>query len=404
MGANDKAKSMKRLTRRIGRTSILALVIVASGLTVFSAPVLARTKRALAAKPAAQVRIEHSVTALMDEFKVPGVSMVLIHGGKITWQRGFGVAKTGAGPVNPDTLFQAASISKTITAFACMRLVEAGKLKLDEDVNLSLRSWHIPPSDLSRNHAVTLRELLSHTAGINVDGFDGYVPGTQVPTLLQVLDGTPPSNSEAIRIENAPGEKYEYSGGGYTIVQQLLIDQTQTAFPPLMKRLALEPLQMHDSAYDQPLSQQLQARAAFPHDIDGKPLVGGAHIYPELAAAGLWTTAPDLARFAIAMQSALKGKPGSFLSATGANLMVAPVKDHSAMGIRQYGDQQSTYFIHTGSNEGYKSVLLFFPDGNGVVIMTNSDNGYKFSKALLPKIAAEYKWANSNPIEMLQNR
>jgi CubicO group peptidase (beta-lactamase class C family) len=385
--------------KRIRRDFILTLVMLASGLIAPCATALARTKRPPDAPFKAQNSIEQTIVRLMAQHHVPGASIVLIKDSKIAWQHGFGVAKKGAPWVNSGTKFQAASISKTLTAFASMRLVEAGKFRLDEDVNQMLSSWHIPPNDLTQKSKVTLRGLMSHTAGINVGGFDGYVPGIQVPTLLQVLDGIPPSNSEAIRVKHVPGEKYEYSGGGYTIVQQMLTDQTQMPFPLLMKRLVLDPLHMQDSAFDHPLSSQDQPKAAYPHSINGKPLEGGAHIYPELAAAGLWTTAPDLARFAIAMQSALKRKAGSLLSAPGANMMVTPVRGHSAMGLEQYGDQQNTYFVQTGSNEGYRSVLLFFPDGNGVVIMTNSDNGYKFSKSLLPKMAVAYGWVHKNPTE-----
>jgi CubicO group peptidase (beta-lactamase class C family) len=395
-------KRLQRLTKRTGQTSMFALAILASSFTTTSALARGESKRVHVSKSTAQVRIERDIAELMSQYRVPGVSIVLLREGKIAWQSGFGVVKKGAEPIKFDTQFQAASISKTITSFACMRMVEMGTLKLDEDVNLLLRSWQVPPSDLSLNSPVTLRGLLSHTAGINVDGFDGYASGTTVPNLIQILDGAPPSNSEAVRIKHMPGDIYEYSGGGYTIIQQLLIDKTREPFPGLMQRLVLKPLHMRDSAFDQPLPNQRQTKAAVPHDANGEPLKGGAHIYPELAAAGLWTTAPDLARFAIAMQAALNGKSGALLNAAGAKLMVTPVKNHSALGLERYGEIQNAYFVQTGSNEGFRSVLLFFPDGNGVVIMTNSDNGYTFFKSLIPRIAAEYGWTDRKPIAMFE--
>lgn len=197
------------------------------------------------------------------------------------------------------TLFQAGSISKPVAALAALRLVEQGKLSLDEDVNAKLVSWKVPGNEFTKEQKVTLRRLLTHSAGLTVHGFPGYAAGAQVPTLVQVLNGEKPANTPAIRVDTVPGRLWRYSGGGYTIMQQLLIDVTQKSFPELMRQLVLEPAGMKHSTYEQPLPPARAGEAATAHDANGQPVKGQFHTYPEMAAAGLWTTPTDLALLAI---------------------------------------------------------------------------------------------------------
>ena len=170
-----------------------------------------------------------TLSAEMAAMHVPGVSIAVVHNGVIEWAQGFGVAAVGGGPVTAETLFQAGSISKPVAAMAALRLVQQGKLNLDCDINTYLTSWKLPASPVAAGKPVTLRELLTHTGGTTVHGFPGYAAGEPVPTLVQVLDGVKPANTAAIRVDTAPGTKWRYSGGGFTIMQQALIECNQRA-------------------------------------------------------------------------------------------------------------------------------------------------------------------------------
>ena len=211
-------------------------------------------------------------------------------------------------------MFQAGSISKPLAAMAALRLAQQGKLSLDADVNTLLTSWKLPAAPVAAGKAVTLRMLLTHTAGITVHGFPGYAQGAPVPTLVQVLNGEKPANTPAIRSEAVPGAGWNYSGGGFTIMQQTLIDVTKEPFAKLLQTTVLGPIGMKHSTYEQPLPQRFAEFAATPYHADSKPIEGGAHTYPELAAAGLWTTPSDLARYAIEVENSLQGKANHVLT------------------------------------------------------------------------------------------
>jgi CubicO group peptidase (beta-lactamase class C family) len=242
------------------------------------------------------------------ELHVLGVSITVIHNGEIEWSRGFGVTRVGGPAVTPDTLFQAASISKPVTAMAVLHLVGSGKLDLDADVNQYLKAWKVPTNKFTETSKVTLRELLTHTAGMTVHGFPGYASDSALPTVVQVLNGEKPANTPAILVDTIPGSDWRYSGGGFVVTQVLLQDVTCKAFSTLMHDVVLGPIGMSRSTYEQPLPQNRMAEAAIPYQQDGQPVPGGPHVYPEMAPAGLWTTPSDLARFAIEVQKALAGK------------------------------------------------------------------------------------------------
>jgi CubicO group peptidase (beta-lactamase class C family) len=229
----------------------------------------------------------------MAALHVPGVSIAVIHYGKIEWARGFGVTRLGGPAVTPDTLFQAASISKPVTAMAVLHLVESGKLNLDADVNQYLKTWKVPANTFTEKTKVTLRELLSHTAGMTVHGFPGYASGSPLPTLVQVLNGEKPANTPAIIVDATPGTNWRYSGGGFVVTQLLLQDVTGQPFPKLLHDTVLAPVGMTRSTYEQPLPQNRMAEAAMAYRRDGEPVPGGPHVYPEMAPAGLWTTPSD---------------------------------------------------------------------------------------------------------------
>ena len=215
------------------------------------------------------VHVAHTLQERMAALHVPGVSMAVIHHGVIEWAQGFGVMKVGGPAVTAETLFQAGSISKPVAALAALKLVQEGKLSLDADVNTELKSWKLPYGPEAKGKAVTLRELLTHTGGTTVHGFPGYAAGEPVPTLVQVLNGVKPANTPAIRVETEPGTKWNYSGGGFTIMQQMMIDVTREPFPKLLHDTVLAPIGMTHSTYQQPLPEEWKTMAATPYDGDG---------------------------------------------------------------------------------------------------------------------------------------
>jgi CubicO group peptidase (beta-lactamase class C family) len=335
----------------------------------------------------------------MAALHVPGVSIAVIHDGKIEWARGFGVTRIGGAPVTADTLFQAASISKPVAAMGLLRLVQSGKVSLDADVNQYLKAWKIPANAFTEHAKITLRELLTHTAGMTVHGFAGYASDAPVPTLVQVLNGEKPANSAPIRVDTAPGTIWRYSGGGYVVAQQLLQDVTGEPFPKVMHDTVLAPIGMTKSTYEQPLPKNRLGEVALPYRGDGQPVPGGPHIYPEMAPAGLWTTPSDLARYAIEVQKSLAGTSNRVLSAAMVRQMLTPGLDHQGLGPGVGGSAKRPYFTHGGANEGYRCNLVAYEDGDGAVIMTNGDNGGPLAGEILRSIAREYGWPDFQPAE-----
>jgi CubicO group peptidase (beta-lactamase class C family) len=340
----------------------------------------------------------HMLADRMNELNIPGVSIAVIHEGKIEWARGFGVSSIGGSPVTPETMFQAGSISKPLAAMAALRLVEQGKLSLDADINTFLTTWKFPADPVAVGKPVTLRELLTHTGGTTVHGFPGYASTEPVPTLVQVLNGEKPANTPAIRSEAVPGAKWNYSGGGYTIMQQALIDVTKEPFPKLLHDTVLAPIGMTQSTYEQPLPKEFQAYAATPYSDDGKPVNGGAHTYPEMAAAGLWTTPTDLARYAIEVQKSLEGKANHVLSVEMTRQMLIPGMGQWGLGLEIRGAEADPYLTHGGVNEGFvNNFAAYEKNGEGAVVMTNSANGGLIASEILHSIAAVYGWPDFQP-------
>jgi CubicO group peptidase (beta-lactamase class C family) len=341
-----------------------------------------------------------TIAARMAALKVPGVSIAVINDGAIEWARGYGVTETGAtAAVTPRTLFQAASISKPVAALAALRLVEQGKLSLDEDVNVKLASWKVPDNDFTKTERVTLRRLLSHTAGLTVHGFGGYPADAPVPTLVQVLDGAKPANSAAVRVDVLPGKIMRYSGGGFTVAQQLMMDVSGRAFPDLLAELVLKPVGMDDSTYEQPLPEARRGGAASGHRSDGQIIPGRFHTYPEMAAAGLWTTPTDLAKFLLEIRRALQGG-SAVLSAEMAREMTTAQKPGYGLGLSLQGLGPALNFGHGGSNEGFKCQMTVFPEsGRGAVVMTSGDGGGALASEILRAISREYGWPAFRPAE-----
>jgi len=337
----------------------------------------------------------------MRYYHVPGVSIAFFDHGKVIWTRCYGVADIQTGrPVTPETLFQAGSISKPIAALGALRLVEQGKLELDANVNDELRSWKLPENEFTVEQKVTLRRILSHSAGTTVHGYSGYGPGEALPAIEQILDGARPANSPAVRVDTVPGTVYRYSGGGMMIMQMMMMDVTGRDFPGLMNDLVLSPLGMIHSNYDQVLPRELRLTAAHGYTGDGEEIPGGYYVIPEMAAGGLWSTPADLALAAIEIQNAYTGKSHKLLSQPTAHEMLTPQKDNRGLGIELSKPEAKPRFDHFGVNAGFVSVLQAYRDaGPGIVIMTNGQEGEKLITEILRAVAHEYGWPDFKPSE-----
>ena len=335
-----------------------------------------------------------SIEERMEHYGVPGVSIAVINNGEIAWTKTYGVMdRDSKEPVTENTLFQAASISKPVTAYGTLRLVEAGKVDLTGNINDQLKSWQLPENEFTAQKAVTPKNLLNHSAGVTVHGFLGYSTDLPAPTLLQVLEGESPANSDAARVDKVPEESYRYSGGGYNIIQQMMIDVEGKSFQEVMKEQVLSPLGMDQSTYDQPLNEELLKLAATGYLPDGSMVKGKRHTYPEMAPAGLWTTPEDLAKFAINIQKTLKGESTIGLSKALTEEMLTPfVEDFIGIGIFLPEFDGENYFGHGGWNEGFSSELIAHKDkGYGAVVMINS-NHPEFISELIRAVASTYNW------------
>jgi CubicO group peptidase (beta-lactamase class C family) len=345
-----------------------------------------------------QPPLKLSVKQLMDAYRVPGLSIAVIDHYQIAWAKGYGILETGSSkPVTTTTLFQAGSISKPVAAAGALALVEQGKLALDEDVNQKLKTWKVLENDFTKTQKVTLRRLLSHTAGLTVHGFPGYDVDARVPTLVQILNGERPANTAPIRVDFVPGTRVRYSGGGVTIEQLLMMDVTGKLFPPLMRELVLDKVGMPDSSYEQPLPPARAAMTAGGTRRDGSTVHGRWHIYPEIAAAGLWTTPTDLAHFAIDIALSKQGKSNRVLSEKMARAMLTPVMEEAGLGFFLDKDGPGQ-FGHNGADEGFQALLAMNADtGQGVAVMANSDNGIAVAELVVRKVAKEYGWKYGIP-------
>jgi CubicO group peptidase (beta-lactamase class C family) len=337
----------------------------------------------------------------MVRYKVPGFGVALIENGEITATKGFGVLEVGGGElVTGDTLFQAASISKSVSAMATLHLVEAGLLDLDADVNKALRSWQVPENEHTQTRKVTLRGLLSHTAGLTVYGFRGYPSGQQLPTLQQVLDGEPPANSDPVRVFQEPGTAYSYSSGSDLVVQQLLEDVTGEPFADLMQELIFDKLGMAHSTFEQPLPETYAAGAATAHRSNGEPVPGRWHIYPELAAAGLWTTPSDLARVVVEVLRSHAGESNPMLSVEMTRQMLTPPQGWYGLGFFIIEKDGWTRFQRPGWNEGYHSFMSgCIGTGQGMVWMANGENGKLLGLEVLRALSKVFGWLGFEPLE-----
>ena len=334
-----------------------------------------------------------SIEERMKFWKVPGLSVAVVKDFKVEWARTYGVKDVETKePVTTETLFQAGSISKPVAAMVALKRVQDGKISLDENINNKLQTWKLPDNEFTAKKKVTLANLLSHTGGTTVHGFPGYAVDEKVPTLPQVLNGTEPANTAPVRVDMEPGTKFRYSGGGTTIAQLAIMDIEKKAYPQIVNETVLRPLNMTNSTYSQPLPDDWRKKAASGHRRDGVPVAGKIHVYPEMAAAGLWTTPTDLAKFAIEVQLSYAGKSNKILTQPMIEKMVTPFMEQVGLGFFIDKRGNSVYFGHDGADEGFRAQLIMHREkGYGAVVMINSDNG-QIMPEVIRSISKAYNW------------
>jgi CubicO group peptidase (beta-lactamase class C family) len=345
-----------------------------------------------------------SLADQMSRLHVPGVSIAVIHARRIDWSKGYGVARLGGAAVSASTLFGAASMSKPVTAMAVLRQAQEGKIDLDADVNTYLKSWKIPGNEYTKKHAVTVRELLSHTAGIGTHGGMIYDPEKGVPSMLEVLEGRPPARTTPVRVEWEPGTKYAYANGGYMILELLVTELTGKSFAEAMRALVLAPIGMNDSTFATALSAEKAAMAATAYDENGTSGTAADHfVEANAAAGGLWTTATDYAKFVIELQKEYAGESHRVLDQPMARLMVTAGMGPSeiirwGLGVRVGGTAPHIYFEHGGSAV-YQCDMVGYPSGDGVVVLTNGGGGGALSDQIVRSVAKTYGWPDFQPVE-----
>lgn len=330
----------------------------------------------------------------------PGVAVAVLEDGALSYAAGYGLLERGGEvAAAADTVFAGASISKPVTAALVMQQVERGALDLHADVNRYLSAWRVPENAYTRAQPVTLAQLMSHRAGTTVHGFGGFPPGVPKPTVLDTLLGRPPALTPPVVVDKTPGGSIRYSGGGYTVLQLVLEELTGRSFAQLAQEQIFGPLGMQSSSFIDPLPEALQARAAAGHGTDGAMLPHRWTSCPQAAAGGLYTTAPDYARFIGACRDAYIGRDNPLMAPATARAMIdARGEGDFALGWRVLGRGASLRIAHGGSNEGYQcETTCYLESGKGAVVLTNAVSGAQFYWEVLNTVADTCRWPGFLP-------
>lgn len=361
-------------------------------------PRIAAIESALPAVASGDSTLRLSLSQWMDTLGVPGVSIAVIDDFRIVWAKGYGTRSAGSGnqPVTQNTLFQAASIAKPVTALALLHHAQSGTFDLDADFRSMVKSWSLPAGDADTAKSVTLRQLLSHTAGIRAGGFMGYERGSPIPSTRQVLNGEEPALNTAAVVDSKPGEQVAYSGLGYTMIELAMVERLGLPFERIVDNAVFRPLGMQNSTFVQELPQPLASRAARGHFAAGNTIPGGWNIYPELAAAGLWTTPTDLAQLLIETAQSWNGQSERVLATETTRRMLSPQREQMGLGFVVRPGDSLGFFSHSGGNQGYRAHMEMLAGvGKGVVVMTNSDVGHPLSALITLAVAQHYAWPDT---------
>ena len=337
----------------------------------------------------------------MQQYNIPGLSVAVIHNYKIDWAKGYGVTGNTESPeITERTAFQAASMSKFVNAVAMLNLIEQKNLSLDEDINTYLTSWKFTYHKKYDETPIRIRQLLSHTAGLSIHGFAGYKNANKLPSIIEILEGNKPANSDRVEQLFASQTKFKYSGGGTTIAQLILTDQSNTSYENFLNKNIFQPLGMSNSFYSIE-SDRYPRDMAYGHAENGDVLKNQYNLYPESAAAGLWTTPTDLAKFIIDIQLSLASGKGKILSQQSTSALIKPSLENSnsALGLFTEYENGTLYLQHSGSNEGFRGKFYFSGEhGNGVVILINGTNT-KIIEEIIRSVAYVYQWTGFKSFE-----
>jgi len=319
--------------------------------------------------------LQFNIHDRMNHYNVLGVSIAIVKDGVLRWAKGYGVANSKSNTkVDENTLFQAGSISKPVAALAALSLYENGEVDLDTDINKYLKDWKLPESKFTTDEKVTMRRLLTHVGGTTVHGFPGYTQTDTLPTIIKVLSGD--GNTGEVMVDTVPGSLWRYSGGGYTIMEKAVEDVSGQSLDEILSQRIFSALNMSNSTFEQPISQKYQNNISAAYDGNGSIIKGLWHNYPEQAAAGLWTTPSDLAKYCIEIQEIANGKEGGILKRSTVDEMLTKHQNDWGLGPSLRLDQDSLIFGHGGKNAGFTNNMTAFAYlGHAVIVMTNADNG-----------------------------
>ncbi len=346
-----------------------------------------------------QPKVPFNILERMEYYDVPGVSIAIIRNNEIEWAKSYGTKiKNSTDSVTINTLFQAASLSKPITALIVLKMADEGIISLDSNINKQLSSWQITENEYTRKQPVTPRNLILHTSGLNVSNYPGYEIGKELPWITDILNGKKNSNTDSVVILFEPNTRWSYSGAGYTVLQLLMTEKMNASFPELMQKELFEPLDICNSTFEQEKLSDIRDDIAFGYLENGEMVEKGYHLYPEMAAAGLWTTPIDYARIVCEIQKAYHGKSNLILNEETAKIALSKHYYDMGLGFIMRNDSNEIALAFGGGNHGYIcDVYSYLHLGSGAVIMTNSDNGYPLVEEIYRSISAEYNWKYARP-------
>lgn len=348
----------------------------------------------------------------LEKYKLAGFSLVVFENYKIVYSNQVGLKSMNSKEkINVNTAFSTASITKPITALLCHILEEKGLINLDDPIDKYLKRWHLPKSKFIENNSPTWKQFLNHTAGTSQDGFADYYEGDTIPTLNQSLLGQIPRYDKEIEFLFTPGTNWQYSGGGYVIIQMALEDTLNKPIAELAKEYIFSPLGLENTTMIQPNENGFLTNVALVHDKDGKVIKTGLPITPQVGPSGLWSTPTDLAKLSIEIQNALRNKNNKVISNRVAKRVTEVTALKNAVGGWSYGWQRSfgynnfDWFACNGSNTGVGgSVFATMTDGNGFAFLANGEkqNRFPVMSQTQKEILTLMDWNKKTPNEDIQ--